>query len=364
MKIAIETGPLESGHKVRGIGVHTSELISALKTLKIKDFDILDVGFAGEDLSKYDLVHFQDFRLFFQSLPKKKPSNKVVVTIHDTIPLIYPDKYPPGIGGKINFIKNIKRLRYVDGIITVSETSKKDICRFLGVSPKKVYVTHNAQKEIFKVIKDKSSLRKVKEKYELPDSFILYVGDMNYNKNIDSLIKACQNLHKNLVICGKQALEIDGLGLGIDVLGGPMDWIRFLFNIPHPENVHYGQLSKMFSKHDLVKRLGFVPDADLVKIYNLANIYVQPSFYEGFGLPILEALACGTPVLASRINAHKEIAGSNVEYFDPKKEDDLEKKLKKKIVKKEYIDLDKYSWRKTALETIKIYKEILGIKSN
>src|SRR3990167_6240819 len=138
MKIAIDAGPLTSGHSVRGIGTYTREL---LKATGLKGVDVGKFG-----LGKFDLVHFTSFNPFFISLPYSKPENtKFVITIYDLITLIYPDHYKPGIRGGINFLINkflIKR--NVDAVITISETSKKDICRFLGISPEKVHVIHLA----------------------------------------------------------------------------------------------------------------------------------------------------------------------------------------------------------------------------
>lgn len=366
MKVAIDTGPLTSGHQVRGIGVHTRELLQALKKVESKGVKIEGVDFSKTDLSTYDVVHYQYFHPFFSNLPPIKPASRVVVTIHDLIQLIYSDKYPPGIKGKINFLKQKKRLRYADAIITISETSKKDICRFLGVDPKKVHVIHLAPKGIFKKLEPGKWKSDMKEKYNLPEKFALYVGDVNYNKNIPTLIKACQKTGMKLVICGKQAGEVESFGLGLDVLGGPMDWLRFLFNIPHPENMHYEELVKLFGKNGKVTRLGFVPDKDLVKIFNLASVYIQPSFYEGYGLPILEAQASGTLVVAARNNAHVEVAGKFAIYFNPKNVNDLVARLKAigrdggkgEMVKRGVENAKKNSWQKTAKETIKVYKEL------
>jgi len=365
MKIAIDKGPLTSGHKVRGIGVHTRELIEAIKRTKDKDINLSCVDFEKSDLSKYDIVHYQNFHPYFPTLPSKKQAKKVVVTIHDLIPLIYPKQYPPGAKGKINFVKQKLRLKYVDAIITISETSKKDICRFLRIDPEKVHVVHLAPKKIYKKSGDEKFKLQVKNKYNLPDSFVLYVGDVNYNKNIPTLLKACKKAKKNLVISGKQAKEIENMGIGLDVLGGPQDWVRFLFDIPHPENAHYKDLLGMFKNGGKIIRPGFVSDEELVGIYNLATVYVQPSFYEGFGLPLLEAFSCGIPVVASKIQAHKEVADDAAVYFETENVDELSKKInilfKDKKKRKEMIEKGvernkEYSWGKVARETIKVYK--------
>ena len=366
MKVGIDTGPLISGHKVRGIGVHTRELIEGFKEIKSKGLQIEPVDFSKTNLKKYDIVHYQNFYPYFLTLPSLKPSKKVVVTIHDLIQLIYKKQYPPGLKGWYKFMLQKKRIKNVDAILTISETSKKDICRFLPVHPDKVHVVHLAPRKIFKKLRTEE-LKKIKTKYKLPSKFILYVGDVNYNKNILTLIKACKRAGVVLVICGKQALDIEDLGMGLDVLAGPQDWLRFLFDISHPELTHYSYLRDGFKDKAKVIRLGFVPDEDLVAIYNLATVYCQPSFYEGFGLPILEAFSSGTPVVASKIQAHVEVAEDAVVYFDPKSAPDLTRKIKeimksskrrKVLVKKGLARVKKYSWGLTVRQTARVYEKV------
>jgi glycosyltransferase involved in cell wall biosynthesis len=367
--VAIDTGPLLTGHSFRGIGVNTRELLFALEKIERKDVKIEAVDFSKTDLSRYDIVHYQSFNPFFKTLPDKKLGKKVVVTIHDLIPLIYPNHYPPGIRGKINFwLQKSRLLKYVDLVITISETSKKDIVRFLNYKPEKIKVVHLAPRDIFRPVNDLKKLQKVKKKFNLPDKFILYVGDVNYNKNISTLIKACKDLDITLVIVGKHALQIDEGHSKKPYLGGPNDWIRFLFNKPHPETAHFKTLSQLFLQNKKVVRLGYVDDKDLVSVYNLASVYVQPSLYEGFGLPVLEAMACGTPVIASKINAHREIADNKALFFNPKDVLDLQDKIRlviedkslaSELSQKSLGNVKKYSWEKTAKGVLKAYEEIL-----
>ena len=258
MRVGIDLGGLTGGHAVRGIGVHTSQLWQALEqeSKGTKKFKISKYS-PGK---KYDLVHFTVFKPFVLSLPFNKPAPKVILTIHDLTPLIYPKHYPPGVKGKlIFFLQKILIHRSVDAIITISETSKKDICRFLGAAPEKVFLIYLAPREIFKKVINEKALSQVSAKYKLPRDFVLYVGDVNYNKNIPNLIKACQIADLPLVICGKQAKEIERMDLN------------------HPELRHLKDIN-----WSGVKRLGFVPYIYLPAIYSLAKVYCQPSYYEGF----------------------------------------------------------------------------------
>jgi len=336
-RIAIDTGPLKSGHKVRGVGFYTRELIKALGE------EIEAIDFSKEDLSQYDLIHYPYFAPFQKTLPLRKPT-KIVVTIHDLIPLLYPKHYPPGVRGRINFSLQRLLIKKADAIIADTETSKKDIVRFLQIRPEKVSVVHLAPGEIFKKIV-------VKKHYNLPKRFVLYVGDVNYNKNIPGLVKAVKIADVPLVMVGKQAVEIENQDLS------------------HPELKHLKEVLPEFKDNKKIIRLGFVSDEDLVAIYNLATVYCQPSFYEGFGLPVLQAMACGTPVVATRTQALVEIGAEACLYADLKDHRDLAQKIKEVL---ESVDLQKelsqkglkhvkeFSWAKTASETIKVYEKVLS----
>jgi len=305
MKVGIHLGGVRGGHELRGIGVHTSELLKELK-LKTKNSELKIEEYDQKE--KYDLIHYTVFKPYIFSIPFCKPAKKVVLTIHDLIPLIYPKHYPGGIKGNLIFlIQKWLIRRNVDAIITISETSKKDICRFLGVDPSIVHVVYLAPKKVFTPTTDHRLLSTVQKKYSLPSSFALYVGDVNYNKNIPGLITMCEHSNIPLVIVGKQAKDIENQ------------------NLDHSELRHLKGLD-----WSNVIRLGFVPDDDLAAIYNLADVYIQPSLYEGFALPPLEAKACGTWVVATKIQAHVEI---------------LERK-------------EEFSWEKTAKETMEVYRTV------
>lgn len=324
IKVAIDGGPLSGGDSVRGIGVYARELLGALK--------MQGVDVTREDLSKYDIVHFTRFSPFRISVPFNKPQNtKFILTIYDLIPLIYPKHYPSGIKGLINWQVNKYLVRKnVDAIITISETSKKDICRFLRIDLNKVFVTYLAPRSIFKKIEIKNFELEITKQYSLPKRFALYVGDINYNKNIPNLIKACKLAKIPLVIAGKQAAEVEKMDLD------------------HPELTHLKNLD-----WSGVVRLGFVPDEDLVKIYNLATVYIQPSFYEGFGLPLLEAIACGTPIVVAKNQCHVEIIGDDFNYVNPKDPEDIARGILHPNIDKR-LPRD-YSWDTTAEETLDVY---------
>lgn len=324
-KIAIDSGPLSSGHNVRGIGTYVRELTKFLNNVDIVDFTVSKKLFSEH---KYDVFHFTSFKPFVVSLPVSKPSNvKFILTIYDLIPLIYPKHYPPGLRGGLNWEINKNLIkRNVDAVVTISETSKKDICRFTGIAPEKVFVTYLASRPIFQKID--------RPKFPgLPKKFALYVGDVNYNKNIPNLIKACELAKIPLVIAGKQAKEIENLDLN------------------HSELKHLKNLN-----WDNVIRLGYVSEEDLVNLYNLADVYVQASYYEGFSLPTLEAVACKTPLAVSKNQCHVEILGDDFKYFNP----DDPKGIAESILHPNRLTKParNYSWQKTAEDTMAVYEKI------
>jgi glycosyltransferase involved in cell wall biosynthesis len=368
MKVAIDSGPLTSGHAVRGIGVATKTLIdSILKYNKEKDVHVVPVDFTSADLTDFDILHYTSFNPYminpqsFRFLDKK-----VIITIHDLIPLIYPKQYPLGIKGFLKFQLNKLLVGSARQIITVSETSKKDIVRFTGVDKDKVDVIYWAPDPSYKRVTNKEYLSEIRAKYHLPEKFILYVGDVNYNKNLSTLIEACNLLDLRLVIVGKQAKNLDQLVESYKSLNGPKDFIRLLFGIPHPELSHFNKLTPLIAKSDVVTT-GYVDTKDLAGIYSMASVYCQPSFYEGFGIPVLEAFACETPVVISKTQALVEVAKGAALIADPNSAEDLSDKILSLIndsttelhlTRAGLKRVEEFSWENTAKKTIEIYKKV------
>lgn len=335
MKIAIVSGASKKGDSVRGIGVHSMELIKSINQLisnSVNNIQIEETNLSALFSNHYNVAHFTVFRPFFISLPFTKPKNtKFVLTIHDLIPLIYPKVYKSGIMGKLNLLINKFLIwKNIDQIITISETSKMHICRFLKVDPKIVNVIYLASKSAIHQLKIKNLKLKITKRLSLPERFVLYAGDINYNKNIPNLVKACEIAKIPLVIAGKQALEVEKMDLN------------------HSETSHLAGV-----RFRNVVRLGFVPDDELNDLYNLAHCYVQASFYEGFGLPALEAAVCNTPLVASKTQALVEILGTNINYVDPYSPEDIARGIQKP---NKNIKLPReYSWKKAAEETLDVY---------
>lgn len=349
MNIVLDVRKLHPGHWHRGVGAYIKQLMKAFRSLKAPNFSVRLIK-QGEISPETDLVHYPWFDLFWRTLPSGKPQ-PAVVTIHDLIPLRFPEQFPRGIKGSINFQVQKMRIKNIKMIIVDSLASKKDVVDFLKIPVDKIRVIHLASDTEFHPIKNQRLLVKVKKKYSLPPQFVCYVGDVNYNKNIPGLIKAFSQVKKTnpqvkLVLVGKVFRD-----QSVPETKAVMGLIRSLGLVKE------------------VLRLGWVAKPDLVCLYNLATVYVQPSFYEGFGLPVLEAMACGTPVVCSRVASLPEIAGQAAVFIDPNRIGDIARGLNEVLrynniyycsrAREGQRQAKKFSWQKTAQETIKVYDEVL-----
>lgn len=369
IKIAYVSGASKKIDSVRGIGANNSELFVALNNQKSKNIEIIDEE--STNIRNYDVVHFTVFRPFFVSLPLFKPRNqKWILTIHDLIPLIYPKYYQSGLRGFIKYqINKLLIWLYVDKIITISQTSKKDICRFLKVDPEKVDVTYISAKKAITKLNREGWKKEIIKKFNLPNKFIIFDHGVNYNKNLTTLVRASIKANIPVVAIGKEVENLGKFNLGNTAnLKGPQDKIRNLLGIEHPQLQHLEELEEALSESKTLK-LGYVSDEDLNKLFNLATVCVQPSYYEGFGMPVIEAMKVGTPVIASRTQTLVEVAGDACLYFDPNSSDDLadkitlmlkDKKLREEYISRGYKQAKRYSWENCANETIKIYQKILN----
>lgn len=348
IRVGLVTSPLISGHSGRGIGFYTRHLLDHLRKIAPEaGMEIVEVSRPGQK-SSVDLIHYPFFDFFSPTLPVFLPV-PVVVTVHDCIPLEYPQAYPPGARGWINLQRQKIALTSVSRVITDSMSSLRSIRKHLPVPHAKLRIIPLAPAAHFKPLPP-GSLTAVSRKYNLPGKFVLYVGDINYNKNLPSLVGACKRLDIPLVLVSRQAEKFASLDLR------------------HPELAHLQPVAD-----DLLnstRRLGFVPDQELAAIYNLASVYCQPSLSEGFGLPVLEAMASGTTVIASSIGSHREIGADVINYFDPGRPDSLTEVLKRVLAHPEKFKSStaaaitrsrQFSWPRTASGTIRVYREVVGI---
>jgi glycosyltransferase involved in cell wall biosynthesis len=235
--------------------------------------------------------------------------------------------------------------------ITVSNFSKSEIIKYTGVKPSSIDVFYNGvDTELFRPITNDELLLQTKQKYQLPDRYILCVGNVKPHKNLKRIIEAIKILGTSisdykLVVVGKKE--------------------GFRTNDPHLANM----INEDIFLKDHVLFTGYVPNEDLVNLYNLASLFVFPSLYEGFGLPPLEAMACGCPALVSNVASIPEICGDSVKYFNPNDASDLaqqiglslsEKKFSSDLVKKGINHAASFSWNENYKQHINLFESLLS----
>ncbi|MBI3103897.1 glycosyltransferase family 4 protein [Candidatus Daviesbacteria bacterium] len=351
--MAINTIPLNSAHKDRGIGYYTQNLVDNLK----KDPNLSIQTFTGiSEVVDVDIIHYPWFDFFFRTLPVKRPA-PTVVTIHDVIPLKFKDHYPQGIRGRINLFFQKRALRKCTAVITDSKAAKKDIVEFLKIAQEKISIIPLAADEDFKILPDADLIR-TRRKYNLHERFLLYVGDANWVKNLPFLIEVFQDLIK------EKGLE----DLKLVLVGGA--FLKKVEDIDHPELESLKKTNSLIKSYNLenrVTRVGRVEKKELVALYNLATLYIQPSIYEGFGLPVLEAMSCGVPVVSSKAGSLLEVGGEAAVYFDPDNKQQLKsilisllenKSLQDKLSSLGLKQAKKFSWEKVAGQTLEVYSNV------
>jgi glycosyltransferase involved in cell wall biosynthesis len=350
MKIAIDVSPLQSGHKVRGVGFY----LEYLKRSLVKYFpehEYIFFNSASELEGNIDIVHYPYFDPFFLTLPLTK-KYKTVVTVHDLTPLVFKDHFPSGIKGNLRWQMQRFNLKNTNAIITDSVASKNDIIKIAGISEKKVFVAYLAAADEFHKLHDHKLQEKVIQKYSLPEKFILYVGDATWNKNLPNLLKAIKELNITLVMVGKTLKQTD-------------------FDKLNPWNKDLVEINNLAQENNKIIRLGFIPTEDVVALYNTAVVFVMPSIYEGFGLPVIEAMQCGSPVVTTKGGSLAEVAGEAAYFVDGNDIASLTNgigevfftlKLQQELSKKGLIQAKKFSWKKTAEETISVYNQVLENK--
>lgn len=351
MKIAIDVSPLAKiqnfAHKVRGTGFYIENLKRSLLSYFPENKYTFFVR--GENVSRdIDVVHYPYFDPFFLTLPFKKKI-KTIITVHDLIPLVFPEHFPSGIKGKIKWEIQKRLLINADAVITDSNSSKKDIIKYTGINASKVDVVYLAAGEEFRKVENgELKVENLREKYNLPEKFVLYVGDATWNKNLPRLIQAIKNTNIPLVLVGRAITQ-----KGIDVT--------------NPWNKDLVAVQKLIAGDNNIISLGFIPTDELTFLYNMATLFVMPSLYEGFGLPILEAMESGCPVITSKEGSIPEVAGDAAFFVNAYDVDNIAKgiikvfsddKVRKSLSEKGIKNSKKFSWKETAKETYKIYEKV------
>lgn len=356
MRIAIDT-QTTLGQKT-GFGFYVKNLVDALekvdpkdKYVKIspqteKDFSTPQrlfwdqITFPGKaKKAKVELLHQPCFSapLFYKG--------KIVVTCHDLISIFFPENLP--LASRLFYSKWMPfSYKRADMIIAISEHTKRDIIALLKIPEEKIRVIHSAASKDFKLVKSKSKLNQVQKKYKTGNKYFLDVGTIEPRKNLPFLVRAYalavrEGVQENLIITGKKG------------------W-------------YYESLFKLVDELELNNKViftGYVEESDLPALYSGATAFVFPSIYEGFGLPPLEAMACGVPVISSNTSSLPEVVNKAGILLPPKDERlwaknmvkiSKDKKLAVTLSKLGILQAKKFSWENTAEKTIQVYKEVLG----
>lgn len=255
--------------------------------------DMIAMGLAVAR-SGIDLMYFPATYSFFPVWNVKK----LVVTLHDTLPLAHPELVFPSRKGALAWrVKETTAVRLADRIVTVSEASRRDIAAWSGLPPKRIDVITEGPDPVFGPRDNGPASNQALQRLGVPTvgRYLLYVGGLSPHKNLLRLIEAFA-----------QAAASD---VKLVLVGDVNDVFH----------THVPQIRVAIARHDLHERViltGFVPDEDLVYLYNRAYALIQPSLLEGFGLPAVEAMACGTPVLSSEAGSLPEVVGDAGVFFE------------------------------------------------
>jgi glycosyltransferase involved in cell wall biosynthesis len=282
-----------------------------------------------------DVLHSPDF------IPPHRPSCKSVITVHDLAFLLYPHfltKESARYYGHID-----QAVRWTDQIVSVSESTKRDTIQHLGVPEDKITVVYEAANPIFRPLDQQEAKNQVRDRHGVEGPYILFVSTIEPRKNVPSLLQALWQL----VTCYKEDVRL--------VLAGGRGWLfedafAVVEELKLDNRVHF---------------VGRVPSEDLLYLYNAAELLAHPAFYEGFGLPPLEAMACGLPVVASNVASLPEVVGDAGQLIDPHDVDELtvamwrvlnDTELREQMREKGLQQAGRFSWEKAARETQEIYR--------
>ncbi len=351
MKIGFDTQST-LGRKT-GIGLYTANLLQALRQVAPQHEYVEISSGRTQEMRTDQRLHWQQFEL-----PRRARAMRVdllhvtgfdapwwrpcplVLTVHDLIGLLFPANLPPI--SRLYWSRWLPHtIRRADRIIVDSEHTKSDVNRLLGIPAEHMDVIHLGVDESFHPVEDEGSLGTVREKYSLPYTFILYLGTLEPRKGLDTLLSAYADLvtdvSHHLVIAGKRGW-----------------YTQPLF-----------QQVKALSLGQRVHFTGYVAEEDLGALYSLAHLFVYPSRYEGFGLPPLEAMACGLPVVCTDAASLPEVVGDAALLVSPDDPGALAAAMRRVLADGQlHTEMQarsleraaRFTWQETARRTLQVYE--------
>jgi len=285
-----------------------------------------------------DILHSPCFSVpRFTTLPR-------VVTAHDLIVLKYPKLMPPG--SRWYFSKWIpSSYRSADHIIAVSHATRNDIVQYLQINPDKITVIYNGVNPTYTRVTDPHEINRIRFKYHVPMEFFIMVGSFEPRKNHETAIRAFSRIYDK----SKQ--------LKLLLVGKPNDYHNKLVD-----------LVKELKLEDQIYFPGFIPDKEVATLYSVATAQLFPSSAEGFGLPLVEAMSAGCPVIASDLKVFHEIGGTAVSYIgtgdNEKMSEEMLRMIEDPVYRSEFVleglsQSMKYSWEHAAEKTVRVYMKVL-----
>ena len=271
-----------------------------------------------------------------------------VVTIYDLSFLRYPEAFRPFNRWYLSRF-TARSVERAAAIITISESTRQDVIELLGASPERVHTIYCGVDRAFRP-RPEAEVATFKASHHLPDSFILFLGTLEPRKNVDGLIRAYARWR-----------EQDKAAPPLIVAGGKGWYYTKIF-----------ELVERLNLTDFVRFPGYVPQQELSLWYNAASLFVYPSHFEGFGLPVLEAMACGTPVITSTVSSLPEVAGTDGAAWlvDPTDNEALAEAMAQMMSQPDRrVDMSArgraraagFQWERTARETVAVYQKVLAL---
>ena len=340
LEFVVLTGPQTSREVMEEFRGRCEECFLGAKSSVIRSLTLVPAALRR---LRVDIFHGMDH----VGIPLVGRSGKYVVTVHDVIPLILPETFT--LRHRLVVRLALARVRRkADLVVVPSHAVKRDVVRRVGLPEDRVVVTHEGCEPRFRPVRSAAARRDVAARYGLPPRYVLAVGTLEPRKNLTTLLEAFARLRRDGEVDADLRL----------VLAGARGWL----DEPIFATV------RSLGLEDAVRFTGFVDDADLPAVYSGAALFVFPSLHEGFGLPLLEAMACGVPVVTSNISSMPEVAGDAAVLVDPRDTDGLaaaiarllrDEALRDRLREAGIARARQFSWEATARRTLDAYASVV-----